>query len=241
MKPLTMKKSAGLAIGLLALGTAFQAKAVATPLALRYVTNGVYIHGGVTNQTVDTAFGTNTVGLAFTNTTSYHFYSPPIGTNVSLQPSDKGGGMIYMQNNSSAGANDFSVSGEMRYYDYDPVTGAESLVVDTTASPSKSVNHGQTVNWAIPNALLPSPYIIPAGHMVHIVMTIGLISGDPGSFGQVLINGASGNSTAAYFPQNQSLVLNWPIATGAMTPPMVSSIGTTNGVVLQAGGSPSGS
>lgn len=219
-----MKNSTLFATGIFALASAFQAAAISTPLALRYESNGVYIHGGAISQTVETSFGTNLLGLAFTNTTTYDFYSPPVSTNVSLVPSDKGGGVIYMQNTGSTTANDFSVTGRMQYFDYDPVTGTDSLVVDTTASPAKDCNHGQTVNWAIPNALLPASVVVRAGHMIHVAMTIGLVSGNPGNFGQVLYNGASGNSTVAYFPQNASIVLNWPLSSGSPTPPSILSI-----------------
>jgi hypothetical protein len=163
-----------------------EAGAMATQLPLRSEPNGVYIHNGVTSQTVETAFGTNVLALAFTGTTTCDFYSPPLSTNANLVPSDKGGGMIYMQNTGASVTDDFSVSGQMQYFDYDPATGTQTLIVDTTASPPKNVNHGQIVNWAIPNALLPANATIPAGHMIHIAMTIALVSGSPGNFGQVL-------------------------------------------------------
>ena len=207
-----MKNSIILTAGMLVLASAGQAWAINTPLPLRYQPNGVYLYGGgLTSQTIEASFGTNVTGLAYTGTATYDFYSPPLTNSVSLAPSDKGGGMIFMSNSGTSSANDIAITGQMQYFDYDPATGTQTLIVDTTASPPKDCNHGQTVNWAIPNALLPANDTIPAGHLIHVAMTIGLVSGNPGNGVQVLINGPSGNSTAAYFPQNRSVVLDWPL------------------------------
>ncbi len=151
-KSMKAKYSAILAGSFLMLAGAREAGAASTPLPLRSERNGVYIHNGVTSQTIETAFGTNLLGLAFTGTATYDFYSPPLSASLKLVPSDKGGGMIYMQNTGASATNDFTVSGQMRYFDYDPTTGTQNLLVDTTASPANNVNHGQTVNWAIPSA-----------------------------------------------------------------------------------------
>ena len=207
--------------GSLAVLSAQQAGATDTFLPLRHQQNGVYLHGGgLTSQTIESSFGTNVMGLAFTGTTTYDFYSPPLTNSVSMVPSDKGGGMIYMRNTSTTSANDFSVSGRMQYFDYDPATGTETLIVDTTASPPKDCNHGQIVNWAIPNALLPANYTMPAGHLLHVAMTVGLISGTPGNFGEVLIDGPKNDCTVAYLAQNRSVVLVWPF--GPVAPSIVS-------------------
>ena len=202
-------KYAILTVGsLLLLGGTLRAPAVQTSLALRDE-GPQTIHTGLTAQLLDPAFGTNLETLAFTGTTTYDFYSPPLSSAISLLTSDKGGGVIYMRNIAATSSNDFSVTGDMQFFDYDPATGMQTLIVDTTASPAKSVNHGQTVNWAIPNALLPTNMTIPAGHMVHIAMTIGLVSGQPGNYGQVIYNGPTGPSTSGLLPQNRSTVLNW--------------------------------
>ena len=200
--------------------SAHQAGATDTDLPLRSQQNGYLYGGGTTSQTIESSFGTSLKGLKFTGTSTYDFYSPLLTNSVSLVPSDKGGGMIFMSNSSTTSANDISISGRMQYFDYDPATGAQTLVVDTTASPPKDCNHGQTVNWAIPNALLPANYTIPAGHLVHVAMTIGLVSGNPGNYVQVLINGPKNDSTVAYFPQNRSAVLVWPF--GPVTPSIMS-------------------
>jgi hypothetical protein len=178
---------------------------------------------GFTTQTLGTSFGTNLMTLPFYGTTSFDFYSPSLSADVPLFTSDKGGGVIYMRNTGTTGANDFSVSGRMEFFDHDPGTGTETLIVDSATSSAKNVNHGQTVNWAIPNAALPANTVVPAGHMIHIRMTIGLISGNPGSWGQVLYNGPAGPSTSGLLPQNRSQALSWTFDTSALigSPPAI--------------------
>ncbi len=168
----------------------------ATSLALRTEPQGSLFNG---SQAVETVFGSSLAGLPFSGTTTYHFYSPPMSEALPLTTGAKGGGVIFMKNTAGSGANDFSVHGRMQYLEYDPATGADSLIVDT------DVNHGQTVNWAIPNQNLPANKTIPTGHLLHIAVTITLASGNPRAFGQLLYNGPSGGSTVALFPQNASL------------------------------------
>ena len=178
---------------LLAQSSAFGA---ATPLVLQCGS------GTCTPQLLDNSSGSGIAPLPFTGTTTYDFYSTPLTASVSLAKSDKGGGVIFMQNTATSSANDFAVNGQMRYYDYDPATGSEVLMVITGVSGHKNVNHGQTVNWAILNVALSASHVIPAGHMIHVAVVIGLISGNPGSFGSLLYNGASNKSTVALFPAN---------------------------------------
>ena len=181
------------------------AMGAATPLVLQCGS------GTCTPQMLDSSSGSGIAALPFAGTTTYDFYSPALTASVSLAKSDKGGGVIFMQNTGASSANDFSVSGRIQYYDYDPATGLEVLMVDTgAASGHKNVNHGQTVNWAIPNVALSASYVIASGHMIHIAVMISLVSGNPGSFGQVLYNGASNASTVALFPQ--SATVTWPFA-----------------------------
>jgi hypothetical protein len=175
----------------------------ATSLALRAEPQGTSLLNP--SQAVETVFGSNLTGLPFSHTTNYHFYSPPMSEAVALTTSAKGGGVIFMKNTATSGANDFSVLGRMQYFDYDPATGADSLIVDTTDSTQKNVNHGQTVNWAIPNQNLPAAKTLAKGHLLHIALTLTLVSGNPGAFGQLLYNGPSGSSTVALFPQNISM------------------------------------
>src|SRR5690242_15784458 len=92
--------------------------AAVTLLPLRYEINGVYIHSGVTSQTIENAYGTNTLGLPFTGTSTYDFYSPPLTAAVSLTTGDKGAGTFFMQNSGPSSTDNFKVTGRMKYYDY---------------------------------------------------------------------------------------------------------------------------
>lgn len=206
--------------GLGLLTTGEKVEGAATPLALKCGA------GTCTVRMVSDTFGTELTGLPFSGTTTYNFYSPPFATAISLTTSGKGGGVIYMRNNSTTVANDFSVSGRMQYYDYDPSSGASTLIVDTTASPHKDVNHGQTVNWAIPNALLPASVVLPAGHLLRVAVMVALLAGDPGGYGELLYNGPSGSTTIALFPQNATLT--WSFAP-PMPAPQASATPATGG------------
>jgi hypothetical protein len=208
----------------LMLACAREAGAMSTPLVLRWEQNGVHIHNGATSQTIETAFGTNLLGLAFTGTTTYDFYSPPLGASVMLTATNKGGGRICMRNTGTSATNDFSASGRMQFFDYDPATGTETLIADTAASAAKEVKHGQTVKWALGNAPLDGNTTIRAGHMIHIAMTIGLVSGDPGNSAEVLYNGPRGTSTVAFLPRNGSVLLNWALVSGVIPLPTSSAI-----------------
>jgi len=188
-----------------------------TPLPLRSESGTCIYHGGTT-QTIETTFGTNQAALAFTGTTTYDFYSPPLAAPTSLTTGDRGAGLIFMANTSTTTANDFTVTGRMQYFDYDPATGADVLIVDTTASDSADVKHHKTVSWALPKVYLPANRTVPVGHLLHIALTISLVSGNPGSFGHLLYNDASGSTTIGLLPQN-----NGPV-TWAFAPPGTTSI-----------------
>jgi hypothetical protein len=215
----------GLVASLAICAGAQTASAEATFIALR-TGYALPIHGGTTIQALCCNFGNNLTSLPFTQTTTYDFYSPPLSNAVPMTTSDKGGGVIYMQNLlGSTGTNGFVVTGRMVYTDYDPATGNEVLIVDTGASPQKNVNNVGGVNWAIPNMPLPANYTIPAGHMIHMAMTIALVSGGPTVSGQVFINGAQGSSSMALFPQNRASNLFWGFDSSAIyAPPVIVSI-----------------
>ncbi len=79
--------------------------------------------------------------------------------------------------------------------------------------------------------------------MIHIAMTIELISGNPGEVGRVLYNGTSGASTAGDFPQNRSVKLNWPLVSGAIPPPpkaVISLLSDGTAQISSSGGTAGG-
>jgi hypothetical protein len=196
--------------------------AVQTPLAL-CTGAAMQINGGYTTQTLAMSYGTNLGALTFSNSTSYDFYSPPLRTNLTLLSSDKGCGQIYMGNSSASASNDFMVTARMQFYNYDPATGLDSLIVDTSDSGSHNVNHGVSVNWAVPNVALPAATTIPAGHMIHLKLQVTLLSGTPGNFGQVFYNGTAKESTAGFLPQNRHVLVDWGLDSSALigNPPQI--------------------
>jgi len=202
-------------VGLVSMSFVPKLAAAPSYLALRNET-GTCIYGGFTTQTVENTFGTSVMPLTFSATTTYDFYSPPLASSTSLAATDKGGGVIFMKNVSPSHANDFIVTGRMQYYDYDRATGTETLIVDTGDSTTKNVSQGQTVNWAIPNVLLPTPKTVPIGHLLHVAVTLTLVSGNPAGFGQLLYNGPKTGSTTALFPQNNDSVV-WHFAPAGST------------------------
>ena len=83
--------------------------------ALLYAPQGLAIHQwGHRPGHFATSYSTNLMGLAFTGTTTYDFYSTPLMASVNLPTSDEGQGTICMQNSSPTAANDFQVTGQMR-------------------------------------------------------------------------------------------------------------------------------
>ena len=223
MKTLTL-----LAASLVVLVSAHQARAVSgvTPLPLRYEASGVDLHGAVTSQTLEGSFGTNLLGLAFTDANIYDFYSPPLLTSVTLTTNYQGGGIVAMTNTAPTSANDFQAVAIMVYYDYDPVTGVDTQIANAgnAISTPQSVNHGKLAQWTLIHNPLSANYTIPAGHLVHVSLIVELISGNPGSYGQLLYNGPSSATTIGLLPENVSLSGGWPFGGVVTGPPSIVSI-----------------
>src|ERR1051325_11204094 len=131
----------------LAFGSSLNSYAAATTLPLRSEA-GSCLYNNATTQTIETNFGTTQVSLPFAQTTSYDFYSPPLLSNVSFANNDKAGGTVAMKNTSIAPANDFQVTAQMAFYDYDPSSAVNVLIASTPASPKHDVNHNTAVHWA---------------------------------------------------------------------------------------------
>jgi|ERR1051325_620480 hypothetical protein len=203
-----MKKHSKVAIVLLlsAISTSILAAPRELPLRLE---GGTCIYQGSSSQTVETNYGASVATLCFSGTTTYDFYSPSLVSPIALTTANKGGGKIYMQNTSASHANDFQVTGQMKFYDYDPATGIQTLIVDTGASMFKDCNAGQIVNWALPNVLLPANKTVPVGHLLHVALTLGLVSGNPAGYGQLLYNGSRTTSSAAFLSEDNGPAWNF--------------------------------
>ena len=214
-------KYAILVVGsLLALTGVREARAVDGPLPLCYAPGGVVIHNGATTQALGCSYGTSPLGLAFTSTTTYDFYSLPLTADVALSTADEGLGIICMRNSSLTSANDFQATGEMRYYDYNPFTGASTLIVDTGTSGKCSVQHGQTTHWNMNPVSLPASYTMRAGDLLRVSVTVTVVSGNPGAGAQVLYNGPKDSTTIAdlTYPASANFIhLAWPFPSSAIT------------------------
>jgi hypothetical protein len=212
--------------GVLGLFCACETRAASTPLTLRFEPNAVYIHNGTTSQTIENTFGTNSMGLAFKGSQTYDFYSPAVTAPISLDTSDKAGGLIVMSNSAPTSANDFTASASMSFYDYDPVTGLDTLIVEARqpAGVPQKVVHGEMAKWILVQAPQRTVYTLPTGHLLHIAVNLVLNSGDPGSFGSLLYNGPHGVTTTATFPRNSSLPLDWNMASVVAARPTILSL-----------------
>src|SRR6266566_1366887 len=124
-----MKKYLKISTVALAASTAATVLAAPRELPLRWEA-GTCIYEASTSQTIETTYGANLTSLVFSGTTTYDYYSPPLAVPTALTTLDKGGGKIFMENISPSHANDFQVTGQMQFYDYDPATGTQTLIVD---------------------------------------------------------------------------------------------------------------
>ena len=182
---------------------------------------GTCIYEASTSQTIETNYGATIATLPFSGTTTYDFYSPPLALPTALTTANKGGGKIFMQNLSASHANDFQVTGQMRFYDYDPANGTDTLIVATGASTFRNVIAGQNVNWALPTVLLGSDKTVPAGHLLHVAVTLALVAGNPAEYGQLIYNGPRASSSAAYLSEDNAA--SWTFG-APLVPSQTSSI-----------------
>lgn len=206
MRWVGLKKGACLWVAALFLGCG-AGLAQETPLALAC--------GAGTNlqQMLQTSFGNQAATLPFAGTTTYDFYSPPLAAPIDLGFHPRAGGTIFMTNSAPSSANDFQVAGRMQFFDHDPASGVDVLIADTKGSSPVNVVHGQTTQWTLTKTDPLSNVTIPAGHLLHLNLTITLKKGSPGGFGYLVYNGPSGSSTVALLPENA--VLDWSFSSGA--------------------------
>jgi hypothetical protein len=195
-KEMKTRLSTSLACGALLAAWGGPVRATGTELPLRHEPDSCL------PLTIETSFGAQSVTLPFTGTTTYHFYSPPLTAEMSLTTQDRGSAVVHMSNTGTSQPQNYAVRGQASYYDYDPVTGTETLIVATSVSGHQDVNYGRTESFTLPNAMLPANITIPAGHLLHLALTISVKSGNPGNHGWLLVNGVSGTSSLGLLPQN---------------------------------------
>ncbi len=151
----------------------------------------------------ETAYGSSLSALPFTGATTYDFYSPPITAAPSLTTADKGGGLLWLTNGSTT--TDFHVTVRFIFYDFDPATLTDTLIVDTASSSSTAIKHLQAEKVVPPNASLPADFTAIVGHLLHVRAAVTLVSGAVGS-ASILFNAASGakGDSVGFLPQNTS-------------------------------------
>lgn len=201
-----------------------QASAAPMLLPLRCEANGVYIHNGITSQTLETNFGANLLGLSFTNSTTFDFYSPPLASAVSVTTADVADGFVCLTNTATTNTYKFGATARMQYYDYDPGSGTNVLLVDTQPTTSKNLTNGAIVDFPLSKQNVPFNYTFATGHLVHVAVIIDVTSGNTGGYGQLLYNGPTNTSSYGDFPQNWPSGLVWPVSPGPMIPPQILSL-----------------
>jgi hypothetical protein len=206
-----MKKGFSLTVGGWIVSALIASNAGAAPASLSLRSeSGTCIHGGSTTQTIETSFGSNLVSLPFSGTATYDFYSPPLAAATSVSANDEGTGTIFMSNSGTASADDFIVTGRMAFYDYDLLTGSQTLIVDTGDSGVQTIKHGDKgISWNLAKVPLAHDVTVPVGHLLHISLTVTLISGNPANHGAVLYNGVSGSTTIGILPNKNGSPSTW--------------------------------
>ncbi|HMJ63879.1 MAG TPA: hypothetical protein VK615_00905, partial [Candidatus Binatia bacterium] len=176
-------------IALTTLSTLLTAQAASTALPLRWESVGTCIYNANTTQTVETVFGSNPVRLPFTGTNTYDFYSPAIIVAPALTTADSCGGELWVTN---SGSTDINVKMRLKYYDYDPATGLETLIAGGAESPPKNVSHFSTQVASLPPDAVTVNITPVAGHLLHVQVTVWLNSGTLTS-ASIVFNGPNGS------------------------------------------------
>ena len=100
-----------------------------------------------------------------------------------------------------------------QFYDYNPATGSQTLIAGTGAGTNATVNTAALQNLYTPTVTLPAGYTVPVGDLLHIAVTVTLVSGTP-STASFVYNGISGGhvGTGAQLPQKppSDLVVRGP-------------------------------
>jgi hypothetical protein len=215
-----MKKQfrAAAAAATILLASAEKAFPAATSLPLRYESPGVCTGRGITPLTIEGIYGSSIIGLPFSGSTNYDFYSRPITVAPALKTSDKGAGQLWMGNADYTA--DFKVTVRFVFYDYNPASGTEIQIVDSGASAGMAVAHRQAVQVNTPQGNISAPFTPVAGHLLHIRVAVTLTSGTATN-AYVVLNTQSGTlgDSIAMLPAGSSKT--WAFASPSSVPPPV--------------------
>lgn len=201
--------------------------AAATSLPLRYESPGACTGSGITPLTIESVYGSSTVGLPFSGSTNYDFYSPPMTAGPSLKTSDKGAGQLWMGNNDSK--IDFQVKVRFVFYDHDPASGTETQIADSGPSAGMAVPHGKAVQINTPQGNISAPFTPIAGHLLHVRVAVTLASGTVTS-AYVLLNTESGTpgDSIAMLPAGSTKT--WAFASPSSSVPVITAQPTSQTV-----------
>lgn len=177
---------------------------------------GTCSYNGSTTQTIEyNQYGASLATLPFTGTTNYDFYSPPLTNAQALTTANKGGGTLWGTN---GGATDFTVTARLKFYDYDPGTGNETLIVDTGSTGDLPVPARSNGPADVPTTSLSASHTVPIGHLLHIRVGITLVSGSPGPNSSFLFNAPSSQAGASVALLPQESARAWGFGVLAASP-----------------------
>jgi hypothetical protein len=200
------------------LASAEKLSAAATSLPLRYENPGACTGSGSTHLTIESAYGSSIVGLPFSGSTNYDFYSQPMTAGPALKTTDKGAGQLWMANGDSK--TDFKVTVRFVFYDHDPASSKETQIVDSGATGGMVVKHLQAVQINTPQGNLSAPFKPVAGHLLHVRVAVSLASGTVTS-GFVLLNTLSGTPGSSIAMLPAASTRTWTFASSA--PPVITA------------------
>jgi hypothetical protein len=200
------------------LASAENLSAAATSLPLRYENPGACTGSGITHLTIESVYGSGIVGLPFSGSTNYDFYSSPMTAGPTLKTTDKGAGQLWMANGNSK--TDFKVTLRFVFYDHDPASGKETQIADSGTTGAMVVKHLQAVQINTPQGNLSAPFRPVAGHLLHVRVAVTLASGTVTS-GFVLLNTRIGTPGASIALLPAASTKTWTFASSA--PPVITA------------------
>jgi HSP20 family molecular chaperone IbpA len=176
---------------------------LSTDLPLLSGSTGIF--HGTSTQVLGTTYGTQATTTPFTQTTTYHFYSAPLAGSWNLSNGDKGAVQIWVQNSGATAANDITFTFSGSFYDYDPTTGAETLIAATSTSTNQTLAHQTSAQFNSGNSGAVGNYTLAAGHLLDVAVALNLVGGNA-SGGALMFNGPAGQAgdSIAQLPVNKT-------------------------------------
>jgi len=162
---------------------------------------------------VEAGFGASVQSVAFAGSTSLNFYSPPIITAPSLTVSDRCSGRLWINN---GGNQAFSATIKFSFFDYDPHTGAETLLGESAVSGKTKVDKHIAKRLVTPRGTVITNTTPAVGHLLHIRVAVTVYG--TANNASIMFNspwGTQGDS-AGFLPAPRAA--KWVFAASATTP-----------------------